>query len=254
MVGILDRFLDKPIRNALVLLALVTFAFGVFYYFDRYYSAQPTMPEQATNRLEQAVVNDPNDPAARLALAQSYMQQRRYQDAVAQLEQVVAVQGNSDRALNLMATAYLNLGDRPRAKELFQKVVTVLQDMENKELTKSLPAAHYRLGQMALEDGDYQAALDNLTKATNLNPIDADALVGLGKVYLALGRTDDAVTVLAKAASMVPDYVEAYVTLGAALEKRGEGEAAAWAYGEALKWDKYNGEAQAGLSRVKPGS
>ena len=251
IAGLSDRALDRAIKAALGVFALLVIAFGLYYFFDRYYRPpQPSLLEQQVTRLEQAAREDPGNLAARFALGELYLERRQYKNAIDQLSQVLSLDERNDRVLADMGLAYMNLGDKAQAQDFFRKAVEIGAQAEIPGLVRSLPVAHYWLGRMALEQGDNEAALDNLTKASRLNPIDADALVALGQAYLAGGRTDDAVGVLTKAVAMVPNYAEGFLALAQAYEAKGDKEKAASAYQEALDWDKGNREARAGLARL----
>jgi tetratricopeptide (TPR) repeat protein len=69
--------------------------------------------------------------------------------------------------------------------------------MENDYLTR---------GKACEEQGDYECAIENYTRAIKARPADAEAYNGRGWAYLEKGRYDRAVEDCARAISLNPDY------------------------------------------------
>ena len=65
-----------------ILLVVGLVSFGSYYYYDRYYTSDVSVAEKKIGDAEQLVRNDPSNPDARLALAETYMLYNRFEDAV----------------------------------------------------------------------------------------------------------------------------------------------------------------------------
>src|SRR3990170_3793973 len=107
IAGLSDRALDRAIKVSLGLLVLLIVAFGLYYYFDRYYRPpQPSLLDQQVARLEQAAIDDPGTLGARLSLGELYLERRQYKKAIEQLSQFLSLDERNDRALADMGLAY----------------------------------------------------------------------------------------------------------------------------------------------------
>jgi eukaryotic-like serine/threonine-protein kinase len=82
-------------------------------------------------------------------------------------------------------------------------------------LNDKLPITYVALGLMhtALQKNDL--ALQEFQKALEINPRDADALIGMASTYEHMGRTKDAETNYVRAAALRPDFWDGYNNLGA---------------------------------------
>ena len=87
-------------------------------------------------------------------------------------------------------------------------------------LNDKLPITYVALGLMhsALQKNDL--ALQEFQKALEINPRDADAIVGIAGTYEHMGRVKDAETNYVRAAELRPDYWDGYNTLGAFYERQ----------------------------------
>jgi cytochrome c-type biogenesis protein CcmH/NrfG len=65
-----------------IVLVVALVSFGSYYYYDRYYTAQPTVKEVSLAEAEQAVRDDPQNPETRLKLAEAYMFYGRFEEAI----------------------------------------------------------------------------------------------------------------------------------------------------------------------------
>lgn len=84
------------------------------------------------------------------------------------------------------------------------------------------PDASHLLGVVALQQGNYQTAVDFIEKALRKSPDNVSFQVNLGEAYRGLGRLDHAVSMFERALAIDPDRAEAHCGLGnthLALEK-----------------------------------
>lgn len=75
---------------------------------------------------------------------------------------------------------------------------------------------YYCRGQAALKAKQFQRALDDMTKAIELNPADMTYRAELAVVNLRVGRYEEALNVLKSVVEKEPDYAEAYRLMGVA--------------------------------------
>lgn len=111
------------------------------------------------------------------------------------------------------------------------------------------PESRASLGWALLRAGEPEAADAELARAVGAGPGSAWALLGAGRVKLALGKTKEAVDLLTKAAKAAPGQPLADFYLGAAYEKLGDEAGAAEAYKRAVGADSYFNEGRSILAR-----
>jgi tetratricopeptide (TPR) repeat protein len=105
------------------------------------------------------------------------------------------------------------------------------------------PIALNQLGTIALQTGDFDAAVTLITLATNHKPDYAEAYNNLASALLKLDRTEDALASYRKAIDVKPDYINAYNNLADALISQGQPEQAVECYNKALaiNYDYFQG-------------
>ena len=96
------------------------------------------------------------------------------------------------------------------------------------------PITLNQLGAIALQTGDFDAAVELITLAINHKPDYAEAYNNLALALLELGRTEDALASYRKAVDVKPDYINAYNNLADALISQGQPEQAVECYNKAL--------------------
>jgi serine/threonine-protein kinase len=82
------------------------------------------------------------------------------------------------------------------------------------ELDDHLPSVYATLGRIHSGAGQFDLAVQEFQRALDLNPRDADALVGMASTYEKAGRIPDAEATYKRAAAMRPDYWDGYNSLG----------------------------------------
>ena len=225
-----DARLGRSVLIAAVALAAIIVAFGIYYYRDRY-TAPADVPESpsALQLLEEKVRTDPKDADARLNLAENYLLNRRYSDAVAQAQQVAQAYPKKDRALLIIGVAN-NMDKQPgRALEPLQKFIKLHEKAPTAMLDSALQSALYFLAESYLQLDKPASAVKPLKQALAINSTDADSLYQLGLAYARLEKHKQAITVLEKATMLVPDYTEAYQALATSYAALGQADLAAYA-------------------------
>jgi tetratricopeptide (TPR) repeat protein len=153
-----------------------------------------------------------------------YAQQKRYIEAVEQLERATAVDGSNDQAFYNLALVHMEMQSMERAKDDLQRAIavngevagyheklgTVLMELENWNEAKSafekaievdpnLFKAYYKLAQVYERLDDPQNALAQYTAAIEHGPRFLEAYSQLGRLYADLGYLEQAVQVLQSA-------------------------------------------------------
>lgn len=206
-----------------ILLVLAVVSFGGYYYYDRYYNKpQPEAYEVALAHAEQAVRDDPQSAEKRMALAEIYMFNQRYTDALTQVNQVLPIQPDNQRAWLVLGIASANTGNPADAINPLTKFVNARKDEEMPGLDKSLQAAAYYLGDSYLQLGKPKEAIEPLTQTVTWSKTDADSMYKLGMAYSAVKDYPKAVDMFLNATAFVPDFTEAYDAMALAFDAAGK--------------------------------
>jgi tetratricopeptide (TPR) repeat protein len=210
---------------------LVVATFGGYYYYDRYYSNQPTTSENIIAQAQQGVEKNPQDPEARLGLAEAFMVNRRYDDALGEANQVMAAYPDNQHAWLVVGVANALKGNPKDAVEPLQKFYDANKDADMPGLNKVLQSAAFYLGDSYLQLNQPDRAVPVLEKAVEWSQTDADAMVKLGTAYIAVQRFENSVTMFQAATRFVPNYTEAYQGMAIAYQAMKEASFADYANG-----------------------
>jgi superkiller protein 3 len=94
------------------------------------------------------------------------------------------------------------------------------------ELDPALASAHDHLGNALFQEGQVEAAIDQLQEAVKISPYLLTANFNLGNAFLQQQRLDDAIAQYRKVIELDPNFAEALSNLGLALAQNGQlGEA-----------------------------
>ncbi len=216
-----------------IALILVTVTFTGYYYYDRYYTTEVPVIEQMISEVEQAVRDNPNDPEARLKLAETYMLNGKFADAIPQILQVKESYPDNLQADFLLGVSYASSGKPQQAIEPLQKFIASQEDSSMLALNKPFLAALYYLGDSYLQLGQPQEAIAPLERNVGLSQIDADAMYKLGMAYAGTGEHFGAVVMFHTATAYVPNFTEAYEAMALSYEANGQQSYANYARGMA---------------------
>ena len=203
-VGSSDRMLTLFLRLGVAVLVVGLTAVGFLYYKDQYVAPAPSMLQQQINLTEAAVRKTPNNVDARLQLGLVYQQAERYEDAVAQFEQVLKVAPDSKDALVAKGYALLEKGDLAGATAPLTKVIKATRKGEFASSDSLLGAAYYYLGVIAIKQQKPELAIEQLSHSLNIAPTDSDAMYQIGLAQLQQGKPDKAVATFKNALRFVP--------------------------------------------------
>jgi tetratricopeptide (TPR) repeat protein len=111
-----------------------------------------------------------------------------------------------------------NATDVPAAIDAFMQAV---------DANPNDPAAHKYLAGALLQHDRVNEAFIEFVAALMIDPLDADAHAGIGRIYLDAGRNADAVEALRRAVEVTPDHIDARYALATALTRLGKRQEAA---------------------------
>jgi tetratricopeptide (TPR) repeat protein len=147
----------------------------------------------ALQLLKRASEQDPKNKYVWNLLAAAYLNLRQSDDAIAALNQQIAINPYDEYAYNALGQAYWQQRKYPEAVAAFNK------QLEINPLDKF---AHAGLGAMYSEWHKYDLAAPELEKAASLTPENPELQVSLGDAYLNLGQDDKALATFDHAVEM----------------------------------------------------
>jgi tetratricopeptide (TPR) repeat protein len=166
----------------------------------------------------------PDNAAAQLLAARIARASKDFDAALAHLDRAIALAPQREAFLEKARTLD-QAGQRTQAREAWQAILRVIPD--NQE-------AAARLGRFAWEDGDLASALSHLTRAT-ATEAPAPVWFDLGLVRQDLQDHAGAAEAYRKALTLKPNFPEAALNLGVALQESGDPDAAISAYATAYR-------------------
>ncbi|MDC5695715.1 tetratricopeptide repeat protein [Intrasporangium calvum] len=218
------------LRIGVVVLVAGLASVGFLYYKDQYVTPAPSMLQQQINLTEAEVRKNPNSVDARLHLGLVYQQAQRFDDAVAQFEQVLKVAPDSKDALVAKGYALLEKGDLEGAITPLTKVIKATRKGEFANSDSLLGAAYYYLGVIAIKQQKPEVAIDQLSHSLNIAPTDSDAMYQIGLAQLQQGKPEKAIATFKNALRFVPTgWCEPYQQMQGAYTTMKKPELAAYA-------------------------
>ncbi len=229
LTAILERWLSRGIPLAAGLAIVLGLAAAIVLVQDQFFSSSPSDLERNEQELREAILKSPDDPDLRVSLANVYLQEQKYDEAIAQYSGVLEVDENRQDALMGLGVAYRETGDSEQAVTAFTKFVELNKDSPYADVDRRLEAVHFYLGEIYLERNEPDKAVEELEAALAIEPADADALYLLGNGLRAQEDYEGAIDAYGLATSFVPDFKEAYEGMAAAADKQGDSLTATYA-------------------------
>lgn len=168
---------------------------------------------EALARFEAAVQADPDDSSAAVGVAKSQLSLERVRDAVALLSKLLATHSQSFLVNYWYGAALEAVGNREEAEKAFTKAV---------QLGGNEPAvidAYVSLALLKNQQGRREEAQKLLDTARSRLPLSAKLLVAIGQLALSEGRYEAAIGDFRKALELEPTDIAARFRLGVALRK-----------------------------------
>ena len=132
----------------------------------------------------------------------------RFDEAAAHFEKALQIDRNFYDGLVGMGVTREFQGRLPEAIDYFQAAIHSQPDT---------PTAHLQLGRVLWKQNSDQAALEEIGRASQLAPKDADIRADFGLALQQVGRIPEAIEQFHKALRMNPDNAETHANLGLAL-------------------------------------
>ncbi|MFW5743179.1 MAG: tetratricopeptide repeat protein [Spirochaetota bacterium] len=164
-------------------------------------SVQAGDPEAAIAAYEEAQLDDPDDPATRVLLANLFLIAGETDEAARVLDEVLADEPDNTDALYLLALVRGAEGDDDEQRRLLERIL---------ELDPTHVRARSALAELQVQGQSYRDAAENFRAALEQESDNLVARVGLGNVYLRQERYEEAEQELSAAIDLAPDYSFAY--------------------------------------------
>jgi serine/threonine protein kinase/tetratricopeptide (TPR) repeat protein len=150
------------------------------------------------------------------------------------------------------ALGYATLGEAYRLKFLMDHDPAAIQAAfancyKAIGLDSHLPSVHVTLGLLQSTLGKHDLALEEFRKVLAINSRDADALIGIARVYEQMGRSTDAEANLKRAIALRPDYWDGYRALAEFYDREKRGQDAIVQYRRIIELTPDNPEAYSDL-------
>lgn len=196
---------------AAIALGFALASFGGYYYWDRYVHLGDQSPvEKSIQELEEAVRQHPDEIEIRLALAESYMVDNRYENAIEQAVKVLNAYPDNERAMFVIGVSQATLENWDQAISPLELFVSIRSKLPTAGMDSSLETALYFLGKSYMAAGRFNDAIEPLSQAVQINITDADAFYLLGSAYAKTDQHEQAIQNYEQAVRFVPNYTEAY--------------------------------------------
>ena len=197
---------------------------------------------------EMQVRTSPDDPTAHNFLATKYLQARRLDDALAELQRALQINPRDAEAHSNLASALLVQGRTADAVREARVAVQLKPDDDRvhfnlgaalnvaRASTEAIDEfaraaalnddnadAHFNLGVLMGARGDMAGAVVQLRRALEINPRNADAHRNLGLALALTGRLDEGIAEAREAVRLAPDSPDAKQTLSNLLGAKSAG-------------------------------
>ena len=170
--------------------------------------------ETSAAKLKEATEADPSLGPAHVALAQVYLDLRKYDEAVASSDAALGLEINRADALRVKYQALRALGKRDEAE-------AVSLELDSAEDAVASARRFYNEGGEAFKANDHDTALAKFLKAAELDPSLKDAHHAVATLQLAKGQHAEAAESAEKALALGSDDVNTLRVLYDALDAQG---------------------------------
>ncbi len=194
---------------------------------------------EAVDTFRQALTLDALNVRAHFDLAVSLFELRQLDEALKELQVVLAMAPYYSRAAELVGTIHLQKKDYAAARAHFGQML---------KSDHGTYLAHYQLGTLATQEGKLEEAERHLSAAVKADPHSVEALNGLGVLFLLTGRLEQAYQAFVEAIRLEPKFAETHYNLGLVLRQQKRTNDAARAFRAALAADPQFQPAREALS------
>lgn len=176
--------------------------------------------DKALENADKALELKPDDFQPNLALGVLLIKQEKKSEALTYLEKAVEIDGGNSYAVRQLATAYYDLNFTEKSIETFEKAI---ESETDKKIKADL---YFNLGVLNMRIKDFGKAEDNFLSAYDLNPDDAEALVGMAQTFENAEKWSRAEKFYRELIALEPDQPEHYKGMARVLIKNGDPERA----------------------------
>ncbi|MEM8890782.1 MAG: tetratricopeptide repeat protein [Bacteroidota bacterium] len=191
-------------------------------------SGDPVLSEEYYKR---SLAIKPDFEEAVYELAFLLESEDRLTDSIALYEAYLDDYPYSEMVWYNLGVQYRKTGNYERAIECFDYCLAI-----NDELS----AAYFQKGQLQMDLGRYQDALQSFLEANSLTPYDVHTLFHVADCYENLNMFRDAIRYYTKTSQVDPDFLDAFIGIGYCLEKQEKFMEAIHYYEKAFKLDDEN--------------
>jgi tetratricopeptide (TPR) repeat protein len=205
----------KSAFSTLRLLSTLVFVGGILFFFSCHNAKNDKTETGATgnpeiDRLTGLIKKSPKDPDLYYQRAEIFYADSAYDQAIADLAQVLKLDSVNLKAHHLLADVYLDHYQSALALQTLERAAALYPDSIHTKL---------KLTEFQLILKQYGEALKTLADIMKIHPGDPEALFMLGMVYRDQGKTEQAIGAFQSAVERNPDLVEAWVILGDLMDR-----------------------------------
>jgi tetratricopeptide (TPR) repeat protein len=160
---------------------------------------------KALTLLRKAQSQDPKDASVYLFLGTAFLMQKNFVQAIKEFEESLKLDPDRLEALNSIALATVQLGNRKTAMERAEKHLGK---------TKMQAEVHQLLGQLSVDGKKFDQGIQHLRQAIELKPDLISAYFLIANAYIAQNKIDQAMDEYQKIVEKTPSDPVAYTILG----------------------------------------
>ncbi len=164
----------------------------------------------AIDALSDSIKLFPRSPELYYRRAQIFYENEAYDQAIADLAQLLKIDSVNLKAHHLLADVYMDHMQSSLALQTMERAAALYPDSIHTKL---------KLTEFQLILKQYNAAMNTLADIMKIHPGDPEALFMLGMVYRDQGKTDLAIGAFQSAVERNPDNAEAWVILGDLMDR-----------------------------------
>lgn len=159
---------------------------------------------EAVELYKEAIKIDPNYEDAYVNLGNAYGVMERYDEAIDMYRKAIEIKPDDEKAWYNMANVYAFLGEQDESIKSYEKAI---------ELNPRYWKAYNKLGMIYGGMGKMEESIVLLKKAIEINPYDSWSYNSLGIAYGNVGKREEAIASFKKAIKIDPDLAAAQYNL-----------------------------------------